>query len=107
MAELAQELSIVERGDILVLKGYPDDTESEWHVNTAAHMGEGPNRRVAVILQAADVGEQWLTIALVRQGGEWSIDDFAAFEGEPPKGGGDEAAIPIDPSDIELVSIEG
>lgn len=108
MAELAEELSIVERGDILVLAGYPEGGgESRWHVNTAAHLGEGANRRVAVILQPADVGEQWLTIALRRKGGEWSIDDFAAFEGEPPTGGGDEAAIPIDPDDIELVSIEG
>lgn len=107
MAELADELSIIERGDILVITGYPDESESEWHVNSATHFGEGADRRSAIILQAANMGKQFLTIALERKGGDWSIDDFAAFEGESPTGGGGEAAISVDPEDIELVSIEG
>lgn len=106
MAELPEELSIVERGDILVIAGYPDENESEWHVNSATHFGEGPNRRAAIILQAADTSDQFLTIALEREGGEWSIDDFAAFEGESPPTGGDAGEL-VDPSGVELIRIEG
>lgn len=106
MTELAGQLSIVDRGDTLVITGYPDEKESEWHVNSATHFGEGPDRRAAIILQAADKSSQFLTIALERKSGEWSIDDFAAFEGKtPPTGGG--AGESVDPSAVEVIRIEG
>lgn len=105
MTTLADEFADIERGDTVVIAGYPDDGESEWHVNTAAQVGAGSNQRLAIILQAADVGENWITIALRRKDGGWTIDDFAAFEGKPPSGGGDEAAIPIEPDDIDIVRV--
>lgn len=70
MAKLAEELSIIERGDNIVITGFPDKNESEWHVNSATHFGEGPNRRAAIILQAADKSNQFLTVALEREAGE-------------------------------------
>lgn len=106
MTDLAEKLTDIERGQIVVIKGYPDEGESEWHVNTAAQVGAGATRRLAIILQAADVGEQWITIAVEADGDDWTIGDFAAFEGVPPSGGGDEAAIPLDQNEIELVRIE-
>lgn len=107
MSELAEKLADLERGQIVVLTGYPDQGESEWHVNTAAKVGAGTNRRLAIILQAADVGEHWITVAVERDGDEWTIGDFAAFEGEPPSGGADEAAVPLDQREVDLVRIEG
>lgn len=106
MTGLADELSIVERGDLLVLAGYPDESESEWHVNSAEHIEKGSKRRVAIILQAAGAGEHWLTVTLEREAEEWEIDDLAAFEGKAPTGGRGESADAIDPTDIELVSIQ-
>lgn len=106
MTDLAEKLTDLERGQIVVLSGYPDDDESEWHVNTAAQVGAGATRRLAIILQAADVGEHWITIALEGDADGWTIGDFAAFEGEPPSGGGDKAAIPLDQDEIDLVRIE-
>lgn len=106
MPDLAHELSIVERGDVLVISGYPDDSESEWHVNSSEHISKGSKRRVAIILQAAGAGDHWLTIALEREdeGGEWEVDDLAVFEGKLPTGG-DESAKSIDSDEIALVSI--
>ena len=106
MTDLAEKLTDIERGQIVILSGYPDEGESEWHVNTAAQGGAGATRRLAIILQAADVGEQWITIAVEADGDDWTIGDFAAFEGEPPSGGSDEAAIPLDQNEIDLVRIE-
>lgn len=107
MTQLARKFADVERGHIVILAGYPETgEESEWHVNTAAVVGAGANERKAIILQAADVGERWITVALERTGNTWSIGEFAAFEGEPPSGMSDESAIPIDPSDVDLVRIE-
>jgi len=106
MTELAEKLADIERGQIVDLTGYPDEGESEWHVNAADQVAAGANRRLAIILQAADVGEHWITVAVEREGGEWTIGDFAAFEGKPPSGGGDEAAIPLDQDEVDLVRIE-
>lgn len=107
MSPLARKFADVERGHIVILSGYPEPgEESEWHVNTAAEIGSGSAMRKAVILQAADVEAHWITVALERAGDTWDIGDFAAFEGEPPSGAGDEAAIPLDPSTVELLRIE-
>lgn len=85
---------------------FPDDDEPVWHDHTAAQVGTGDNQRIAIILHAADVGENWIPIALEREGGGWTIGEFAAFEGEPPSGEGDEAAIPLDSDGIDFVRIE-
>ena len=53
-----------------------------------------------------DAQDHWLIIAMAREGDEWTIDDFAAFEGKAPRGGSDEAAEPIDPEGVELVRIQ-
>lgn len=107
MSQLARKFADVERGHVVILAGYPETgEESEWHVNTAATVGTGANERKAIILQAADVGARWITVALERSGDSWEVGDFAAFEGEPPSGSGDEAAIPIDPDSVDLVRIE-
>ena len=106
MPGLADELSIVELGDTLALSGYPEAGESKWHGHSAEHITRGSIRRAAIILQAVDAQDHWLTIAMEREGEDWTIDDFAAFEGKAPRGGSDEAAEPIDPGDVELVRIQ-
>lgn len=106
MPGLADELSWVERGDVLILSGYPTDEAHEWHVNIAEHVTGGPSRRMAIVLQAADFNDHWLTIALEQQGDEWIIDDFAAFEGKSPPGADEEGKLAIDPDAIDLVDIQ-
>lgn len=67
-------------------------------------LARGPDQRKVIILQAADANRSWLTAALYSEGSGWRIDDFTAFEGEPPSGGVDEAVIPIDPDEIEFIT---
>lgn len=88
-----------------MLSGYADDGESSWHVNSAEHVTAGDRQRAAIILQAADKQDHWLTIAIEQRGDEWEIDDFAAFEGRAPTGTGD-AGKAVDPSDIEILEIQ-
>ena len=108
MTNLAEELSIVERGDVLVISGYPISNEkSRWHVNSSTHFGEGADRRAAIILQRADGVDEFLTITLDREDGDWSIDDFAAFEGRKPPTGDSSGGKAVDPSEIENVRIDG
>lgn len=102
MGELFSE---VEQGDTVVLTGYPDEEESEWHVNTAEQVSHGSVKRMAIILQAEDMSETWLTVILQLDDSEWHVDDIAAFEGEPPSGGRGEAAIPIDSDKIEFITL--
>jgi len=105
MSVLGRKFADLEKGHIAILEGYPEQgEESKWRVNTSAEIGPGSQR--AIIMQAADTSTQWITVALRKSGDTWEIDDFAGFEGEPPKGGGDEAAISIDPQDVELLRIE-
>lgn len=88
-----------------MLSGYPSDDESSWHVNSAEHVTAGDRQRAAIILQAADKQDHWLTIAIEQKGDEWEIDDLTAFEGRSPTGA-DGAGEAVDPSDIELLEIE-
>lgn len=76
MPGLADELSIVERGDTLVLSGYPEAGESKWHVNSAEHITLGSLRRAAIILQSVDAQDHWLTITMERGGGGRRQVDF-------------------------------
>lgn len=106
MPRLADELSWVERGDVLILSGFPTDEEHEWHVNIAEHVTGGPSRRMAIVLQASGASDQWLTIALEQQEVEWTIDQLAAFEGDSPSDADQEGEVAIDPEILELVDIQ-
>lgn len=102
---LAADLAKVNPRQIVRLRGYPDDGESEWHVNKAIQM-QGAKTTIAIVLQKIDASEHWITAVLNESASGWVFETLTAFEGEKPADiTADEHGNHLDADDLEVVDI--
>lgn len=107
MESFVSDIVTVETHQTLVLSGYPETGESEWHVNKSIQLGTPGDVTKAIVLQAADASQHWILITLDQKKSGWTLDTLCSFEGEKPASlSAKEHSNNINPDSIEVVEIQ-